>query len=65
MSLRHKIDMKIGSDMRERIGSIMLMAPFLLAILIAAISFLIHFPLPTLGILGFIGYYILATWLAT
>ena len=65
MNLKKKLDLKLGSDLREKIGAIMICAPFAITVLLAVGAALIHFPIPTLFVIGFVGYYSIASWLAT
>jgi len=64
MNLKTKLDLKLGSDLREKIGEVMIFGPFVMVIFLAVVEALIHFPIPTLFVIGFIGYYSIASWLA-
>ena len=66
MNLKKKLDLKLGSDLREKIGvSQDIFGPFVMVIFLAVVEALIHFPIPTLFVIGFVGYYSIASWLAT
>lgn len=64
MSLRKRIDLKLGTDLRRRIGEFMICFPFCGAVILALGAFAYHFPIPFLFGAGFISWYWIAVWLS-
>lgn len=64
MTLKKRIDLKLGSDLRRRIGEVMIALPFCGAAVLALLVLAYHFPIPFLLIVGFALWFVVASWLA-